>query len=202
MLTIFRNSLCAGLLIAIGGSAFLGCESRYVGAALFSVGLLSICYKGYFLFTGRIGYVVSDHSKAFVNALIAGLAGNLIAAGVTGLAVGFAISAQAETARGLCALKLAQALPQTFIRSVLCGVLMYLAVSIFKENKTALGVLFSVPAFILSGFEHSIADMFYFAAAGIFDLEALAFILIVILGNTAGGVLLPLLGGDGVKKSE
>ena len=47
--------------------------------------------------------------------------------------------------------------------------------------------------FILSGFEHSIADMFYFFTARIFSLKMLVFLLIVILGNTVGGLLFPML---------
>ena len=50
-----------------------------------------------------------------------------------------------------------------------------------------------MPVFILSGFEHSIADMFYFAAAGVVSLEACGFLWIVILSNAVGGMLLPLL---------
>ena len=49
--------------------------------------------------------------------------------------------------------------------------------------------------FILSGFEHSIADIFYFAASGIVSLRAFGFLWLVILGNAAGGMLLPLLNG-------
>ena len=49
-------SLPAGVFIGIGGTVFLSCENRYVGAVLFSVGLLAICCMGLFLFTGRVGY--------------------------------------------------------------------------------------------------------------------------------------------------
>jgi formate/nitrite transporter FocA (FNT family) len=77
---------------------------------------------------------------------------------------------------------------------------MYLAVSIYKEKGSYISVLFCVPAFILAGFEHSIADMFYFAASGIVSLRATGFIWIVILGNALGGMLLPMLSRIG--KSE
>ena len=77
---------------------------------------------------------------------------------------------------------------------------MYLAVSIYRDNKTPLGILFCIPVFILSGFEHSIADMFYFAASGIVSVKAFAFLWIVILGNSIGGMLLPALKIWGEKK--
>ena len=72
---------------------------------------------------------------------------------------------------------------------------MYVAVSIYKENKSLSGIFFAVPVFILAGFEHSIADMCYFAISGKVSLDAFLFILIVILGNALGGMLLPILQG-------
>ena len=79
------------------------------------------------------------------------------------------------------------------MRAIFCGILMYLAVSIFRDNKTPLAILFCIPVFILSGFEHSIADLYYFAASGIASLRACAFLWVVIAGNSVGGVLLGLL---------
>ena len=77
------------------------------------------------------------------------------------------------------------------IRGFFCGVLMYTAVWIYREKKTALGILFCIPVFILAGFEHSIADMFYFSLAGLFKTRALVFLLLVVLGNSLGGLFIP-----------
>ena len=70
---------------------------------------------------------------------------------------------------------------------------MYLAVSVWRDRQTPVGILFCIPVFILSGFEHSIADMFYFAASGIVSARAFVFLWIVILGNALGAMLLPAL---------
>jgi formate/nitrite transporter FocA (FNT family) len=92
------------------------------------------------------------------------------------------------------AAKLEASIGTTILRAVLCGVLMYLAVSIYREKNTVVGIVFCVPAFILAGFEHSIADMFYFAASGFEGgLEGFALLILIILGNAVGGMLLPLL---------
>lgn len=79
---------------------------------------------------------------------------------------------------------------------------MYLAVSTYKEKNTVLGILFCVPVFILSGFEHSIADMFYLGASGIFSLSAALFMLAVVIGNSLGGIFLPALTLIGGEKNE
>lgn len=187
------SGFCAGLLVSIGGCVFLACDSRYVGAVLFSVALLSICYKGYSLFTGRVGYLAEDRSREAVSALLLGLLGNTIGTVVTGLCVQKLMPHLAQTANTICQAKLEQTLPGTVFRAVLCGVLMYLAVSIYKEKQTIAGVVFCVPVFILSGFEHSIANLFYFAASGIVSLRAFGYLWTVIAGNALGGLLLPLL---------
>ena len=78
MLKTFRESLCAGVLITIGGTVFLSCENKTVGAVFFSVALLCICYKVYYLFTGKIGYLVEQHRKKDFADLLICLLGNLI----------------------------------------------------------------------------------------------------------------------------
>lgn len=183
----------AGILIGIGGSVYLACDNKYVGAVLFSVALLSICMRGFALFTGKVGFLVVSHGKADIAATLLSLPGNLIGTFLAGIAVCFALPALGERALSLCEGKLAQTAPETLIRAVFCGILMYLAVVIWRENRSPLGILFCVPVFILSGFEHSIANMFYFSASGIVSFEAFLYLWLVILGNAVGGMLIPAL---------
>ena len=190
--TIF-GAVSAGIMIAIGGSVFLSCDSKYVGAVLFSVALLCICYLGYYLFTGKIGYLADDFSKNNIFNLCVGLAFNLIVTFLLGMLISFVFPALLEKAYIMCTAKLEQTFFVTFIRAIFCGVLMYTAVEIFKEKKTPLGIIFCIPVFILCGFEHSIADMFYFGASGIFEAKIITFELAAVLGNTVGGLLLPVL---------
>ena len=195
MLKNFLSSICAGVLIAIGGCVFLACENRYVGAVLFSVALLCICLKGYALYTGRVGYIIESHKKSDFAALAVILIGNLITTFLLGMLVRVSMPQLGETAAAICSGKLAQAFWQTLVRAFFCGILMYLAVSIYKEKNSVLGILFCVPVFILCGFEHSIADMFYLGASGIFSVKIILFTALVVAGNTFGAIVLPLLKG-------
>lgn len=190
------NGISAGIMICIGCSVFLACDSKYAGAVLFSVALLTICYKGYSLYTGKIGFIPEKHGAEEIAVLLWGLLGNIIATGLLGTAIRFALPNLNETAVKMCEAKLTQLPLATFLRACLCGVLMYVAVSIFKDGKQTLGIIFGIPVFILSGFEHSIADMGYFAVAGKFDLKVAVFIIIVLLGNSVGAMALPLLSPD------
>lgn len=195
MLKTFRESLCAGILITIGGTVFLSCENKTVGAVLFSVALLCICYKSYYLFTGKIGYIVEQHTKQDFLNLDIGLFGNLAATFFLGMLMRTVLPNIGEKAAEMCSAKLAQFPLYTFIRGFFCGILMYLAVSIYKEKNSVLGILFCVPVFILCGFEHSIADMFYLGASGIFSVKIILFTALVVAGNTFGAIVLPLLKG-------
>lgn len=193
MLRTVCESIAAGFLIAIGGCVFLACENRTVGAILFSVALLCICYMGYYLYTGRIGYLTEDLSGRNAVTLTAGLTGNLVTTFLLGLLIRAFLPALGETAAEICRIKLSQTFPETLIRAFFCGILMYLAVQIFREKNTPVGILFCIPVFILSGFEHSVADMFYFGASGILKKELLLFEVAAVLGNTLGSLLLPTL---------
>ena len=194
------NGLLAGIMIAIGGSVFLACFgdgsmlNKTIGAVFFSVALLCICYKGYSLFTGKVGYIPEKHDGEAFSILLWGLLGNLIATVALGYALRGAIPTIGSVAEVLCTARLTQVWWQTLIRGIFCGILMYMAVSIYRDKQTISGILFCVPVFILAGFEHSVANMFYFGAAGMFfSLDSIIYLAIVVLGNTVGGMLMPLL---------
>lgn len=195
MLKKIADGIAAGLMIIIGCAVYLACENKVVGAVFFSVALLTICYKGYSLFTGKVGFLPEKHGKEDVSVLLLGLLGNAIATCALGYLLGLAMPNLREAAVISYNAKLAQEWYQTLVRAAFCGVLMYVAVSVFKENKSIVGILFAVPVFILSGFEHSIADMGYFAISGRASAKAFLFILNVLIGNSIGGVALPLVTG-------
>ena len=183
----------AGAMISIGCAVYLACENKYVGAIMFSVALLTICYKGYNLFTGKIGFIVNAHAKNDVSALLLGLLGNTLAMMAFGALLGLALPNLQEKAVTVVSAKLSQGFVSALIRAIFCGILMYIAVSLYREKKTIVGIVFCIPVFILSGFEHSIADMGYFAVAGEWSGVGLGYIWTIILGNSLGATLFPAL---------
>ena len=162
----FVSAMLAGIMIGIGGMAFLSCPDRTVGALLFCVGLFTICTFGLRLYTGRVGHVLDNREFADLGATWLGnLGGTLLA----GLAIAAAKPALSEAAYAACAARLTQSAGQTLVLSLLCGILMYVAVDSYRKGEGMaryLGILLCVPTFILCGCEHSVADMFYFALAG------------------------------------
>lgn len=198
-LSFILHSVAAGLSIAVGGYAFLSVESRYLGAFLFSLGLYVVCQYKIPLYTGRIAYLGRPGGyRAGRLALM--LACNLIGAAAVGLL--FVPVAGGVDVVALMQKKLSALPNEIFIRGLFCGMIVFLAVDIAGRFQDPfgryLGVLIGVPAFILAGFEHCIADMFYLAAAWKLGLafEAggqLGFLMLVILGNSLGALLLNLM---------
>ena len=187
-----RQLICrgifAGLMIGIGCTVYLACPNKLVGSLLFSAGLFFILSNGGSLLTGLCGL------KTPWKTLAAVLGFNTLGALIAG-ALSWPAMKLAQPAAELVANKLAANPLSWLTNGILCGMLVHLAVTGYKRAKDApialASVLYGVPAFIVAGFEHSIADLGYLAIA----LPALSFgeilkmlgmILVVIAGNVIG----------------
>jgi len=199
------SGVAAGLMILIGCCVYAACNIKWVGAVLFSAGLLTVCIFGFSLYTGRIGFILTEHSKNYISELLLGLVGNVLISAALGIILSYAIPSIYESSAAICAAKLGQKWWQTLIRGIMCGVLMYVAVAVYKEKKSYIGIVFCIPVFILSGFEHSIADIGYFALGRVYSAKAFGFIMLVLLGNSIGALILPairLVMKEKVKKAD
>lgn len=187
------NSIAAGIFIGIGGSVFLAIENKIAGAVFFTVALLCICQLELLLYTGKIGFLAFDHSKPEIITTAVCLAGNCIGTGLAGAAIRYCRPQVIDRAVTMMEDKLAIPLGRTFFTALFCGILMYAAVRIYREKQSLSGILFCVPVFILAGFEHSIADMFYAWTALVGGARTVVMLAVVVLGNTVGGLLVPVL---------
>lgn len=190
-LRVFASALLAGMCVGFGGVVFLSVENRIAGAALFTIGLFCVCVFGLHLFTGKVCYA-AENGRDFALDLPVIWLGNLAGTGVTALAASLSrIGSIAAGAAELCAVKLDDSLLSLFLLGVLCNIFIYIAVEGFRSCPHApgkyLALFFGVMAFILAGTEHCVADMFYFWLAG-WSGEALLRVLVITLGNAAGGL--------------
>ena len=190
--SIFEG-IMSGIYVGVGATVYLSCENKIIGSVAFTIALISICLTGAQLFTGKVGYMVFSHKKSDFISLIGCIIGNAIGT-FTCAAIGFGAGLPIrQRAIEMCAAKLDTPYLKIFFAAIMCGILMFTAVYTYKEKNSMAAVFFAVPAFILSGYEHSIADMFYFSASMKFSLEILPFLGIVLLGNSVGGMLIPAL---------
>lgn len=191
---IFLKAAAAGITIGIGGAVYLTLENRVIGAVLFGVGLYTIVLNGLFLYTGKVGYLISaKDKKAYILQLIFTWLGNFAGTALAAAAISATrIRNLRRTAEVICKTKLADTPHSILILAVFCGILMYVAVDGLREKGNPLILFFCVTVFILCGFEHCIANMFYFSLAGAWSLRAVIYLLLMTLGNSVGGILLPL----------
>lgn len=196
MAKLFLSALLAGAVIGVGGTAFLSLENTVVGALFFTVGLFVICTRGLHLFTGKVCYVF-DNDRAYARALpviwLGNLAGTVLVAAAEQFTRLNALDARAQV---ICQTKLAEPLMGVFLLAVLCNAMIYIAVEGFRSNPHELGkylaLFFGVCVFILCGFEHCVANMYYFTMAGAWSARTFGYLLVMTLGNAAGGVIGPL----------
>lgn len=174
------RGVLAGLMISIGGYVYLGCENRVVGAVFFTVGLITITLFGFDLYTGKIGYWLGQSRQERWQTLLS-LPCNAVGCLIAGLA-----RRPAGAVLALCEARLAKAPLILLVDGIFCGILIFICVEIYKTRGTVLGILICIPTFILCGFEHSIADVFYFCNARIFSWQAVLVVLLVALGNALG----------------
>lgn len=190
------DAILAGLAISIGGTVFLACENKFMGASLFAVGLLSVCTLGLNLYTGRVCYALEHPPKYLLECLLIWV-GNLIGAVGAGLLVRCTrLSSVMERGWELSQVKLGDNLISIFILAMFCNMLIYLAVENYKNNPHEIGkymaIYFGVVVFIMAGFEHCVANMFYFTVGGCWSMKTVIYLIVMTLGNTAGGLLIPL----------
>jgi formate/nitrite transporter FocA (FNT family) len=193
----FLLAIAAGICIAFGGAINLVCVNaglKVVGGLLFSVGLLVICLFGFNLFTGKVGYLFEQPSKkTYLLDLLVFYVGNFVGAVGTGLLLRLTSfnSVLTETVRHVCEHKLVQPLFEAntydsyqrwygmLILAFFCGFIVFLAVDLFKRENIhpvlrCIGLILLIGTFVISGFEHCIADMFYLSVSGLFFDSTLA----------------------------
>lgn len=196
-LRTFLDAVLAGIAIAIGGTVFLSCESKFVGASLFAVGLLAVCTLGLNLYTGKVCYVLDNPPAYLLQCALIWL-GNLVGTGVTGLLIRCTrLTSVVEKGWELSQVKLNDNLLSIFILAIFCNMMIYLAVENYKNNPHEVGkymaIYFGVVVFIMAGFEHCVANMFYFAVGGHWSLKMLGYLVVMTLGNAVGGLVFPVL---------
>ena len=207
----------AGMAIGFGGLLNIVANTllssapiwgRILGSLLFPVGLTMVCFFGFNLFTGKIGYVF-DNDKSYLLFLMFVYIGNILGSLLMGgfCKVVFAETALLNTANAIAGGKLfaLEFLPiiKCFAGSVLCGVLVYLAILSYKQFKQVylkiIGIFLAIGLFVFLKFDHCIANMFYFAFSWSYGRGVTYLVLaIVTLGNSLGAIAL----NEGIKAAK
>ncbi len=213
-LETFLSSILAGMFIALAGvgatvGGFYG--GKLVGALIFPIGLAMVIVAGSQLFTGNNLMIMSwikgkiTLGKLLKNWLIVFI-GNFIGAIIVTLLVVYsgALDNLSESVVATATVKNNLGFFEALLRGILCNFLVCIAIWMSFSTESTGGKILAlfgpIFLFVLCGFEHSIANMFY-GPAGVFVAlknsilaEGLSFgsflihnLLPVTLGNIIGG---------------
>lgn len=186
---LINKSIGAALLISLGDYALLKLGNP-IGPIIFALGLLGVCYMGQNLFTGKCGFLFQDKIKVMDLLII--LLVNLVAGYLFGLLYSTVDADIVKAA--ISKVKSWDISFPFFVKSCLCGVIMYVAVYMYRKG-TSLGIVFGIPLFIFCGFQHCIANIITLGVATTFDLS----IIICILGNFIGSLFMWYISKDSNK---
>jgi len=194
---VFIYAILAGLCIALGGTVYLTLDNKIMGAFLFTLGLFTICTFGFNLFTGKVCYVFErdfDYTVDVAVIWLGNLVGTLLSGGaLLATRVGPVL---AEKAAMVCATKLGDSLLSVFILAIFCNIMIFIGVDGYNKNPHEAGkylsMFMAIMVFILCGFEHCVANMFYFTVGGAWSGKAVLYLLVMTVGNMVGGWIIPL----------
>ena len=179
--------IMAGMFIALGASASSVAMhstagvglSRFIGGCIFPIGLMLIVFLGGELFTGDCLIILGIFDKkvrvlSALKVLVLVWAANLVGAVVIALLV-FASGQLGYTNGLLGAFTIKVALGKTtmsfgsaFTSGILCNIFICGAVLMASAAKDAGGkiwaMFFPIMAFVVSGYEHCVANMYYIPA--------------------------------------
>lgn len=184
-------SILAGIMISLG--CIINLQVGGIGGALFfSIGLITILMLNFDLFTGRASLLATNRITWKRIGLI--WLGNLygcimVAAALSLTPLGITLGA---TAQAIVATRIANGVLANIILGGCCGILMYIGVGLFTKQNNPIYAAMPVATFILSGYNHCVADMFYLTIANA-SWIAWATLIPTTIGNILGCCLIPFI---------
>jgi len=219
-LTLLLLGILAGAFIAFGavGTTTVAALvvdkglAKLAGAAIFPVGLMLVIMAGAELFTGNnlmtLGvmtgrYTVKNMIKNWILVYIGNFIGSIAVAiliAKSGLYTGTVAEKAIEIATKKATIMTSLGLGAVLSRAILCNIIVVLAVWLATGAKDVVSKIFAcwfpVMLFVLSGYEHSIANMFFiyvgkFVGADITSAQTwINNIIPVTIGNLIGGAII------------
>lgn len=192
---VMKSSFLAGVSVGIAGFGYLAARDsgmgyvvakEIVGSILFSFALLAVVNYKMLLYTGTAGFV----KKGEMGRLGLILLGNIIGCAAVALMARLSIMPLQQTAQGILEFRLTISPLSGGILAIGCGFIMTTAVT-FARKGNNLPLMIGVPLFIVCGFPHCVADIFYYMAAPLAFWQAhlweiLVYYAAIVIGNFVG----------------
>lgn len=197
------KGIMGGVCNSIGGWLYLRARvdsgSIITASFLFTTGSIFISHWFFYLFTGKIGFLLEKDDDVRTSKAIdlgIGLLGNILGCMMMGFLIRLAAYDTNELLfvelQKIVNLKMGHDWYEALILSFFCGLLIHIGVDGFRRIDNSFGkylVLFlCIGGFTLAGFEHSVANMFFYFLNNSYTWNAVLSLLILIVGNALGGL--------------
>lgn len=234
-LKVFVLGIMAGMFVGLAYVGYMTATQtlmttdpglgKFVGALIFPVGIMLVLFVGGSLFTGNnlitLAWLdkqitLGQIAKNWIAVWLGNLVGSVLIAYSAVIAGNFHGEAISNLAMSIAAHKVEISFAEAVISGILCNILVALGVWMTFAGKDLISKIFAawfpIMLFALSGYQHSVANMFVLSLGKILNSEIyslkdmfLVNLLPVSLGNLiAGGIIIPVvyynLYGKGRKK--
>lgn len=190
------SAIMAGAYIGLGATVYLVTENKVAGSFFFCVGIFLVMNYYNLLFTKVVPFFT--HGKYTIKDIAITFVGNMIGGVVYSFLISLTrLSDKLESkVNSIMNVKLNDNYLSLFIMALFCAVLVAYATfgeKVYPDNKL-LSVLFTflfIMAFVMCGFDHIVANMFYYSFYSIengFSLNLLPSFITVLIGNIVGGL--------------
>lgn len=216
-LRMFLLAIMGGAFIALGGLSFIrmtgtlpsewGSFATFLGGLVFPIGLIGIVFVGGELLTGNmmvmtIGVLQKKNSfaQAWINWVLVffgNLVGGILVAYFFGHIVGLTEGAFLAKTLSVANAKINDSILVMVVSGIGCNIFVCMAVWMGTGPKDFLGKIFAlwfpVMIFVLVGFQHVVANMFFIPAAmfsgesSITIAQLVTNMLFIFIGNLIGG---------------
>lgn len=191
------EALMAGMIIgiaALGNVVSITGGSTIFGAILFCVGLVTILFERFKLVTGNFGNALQGRVswRNMLAMFIWNVIGVIIIALLRKLDTGF--ESLMPALEKLVAAREARGWWRTILAGAGTGFLIQVAVENYKNNKSAWGIMLPTAMFVFLGWNHCIADIFYYVLAG--SCKDILLVLMAALGNFIGATVVTIANWD------
>lgn len=208
--------IMAGIFIAIAGAASVfgnALVSKALGAAIFPAGLAMVLICGSELFTGNCLIIIPVLTKDvkiismlrnWLFVYIGNMIGAMAVAALCAYSNTFSGEAVSAAIISAATAKATITFGSAFIKGILCNLLVCIGVWMAFAAKTVagkiVGLFFPIFVFVICGFEHSVANMFYIPSGLFMGAEGVTWsgffitnLIPVTLGNIVGGCFVGLM---------
>lgn len=213
---IALGSILAAFAVALASYVYMMGQVKFsqyklISAIFFCVGFFLISAFSWYLYTGKIGYLIHEKRLSYVIDLLIIFVVNLVVCILLGMLMGLlTFNTNIESSSSLDVIKhsvshyLQKKInngPYTIISALFCGILIHLTAIAWKDVKSmllkSLILIFAITTFVLSGFDHVIANTFYFSI-GLFHVDynigyAALSVFYALIGNSLGSIIIDVL---------